>query len=86
MQVIPSFWKAEKILSYTISYTRSKRLLSGEKVSIPAGSVKLMKVRVEGDWRGKGFVISMSPEEQESGRKLVFPEKAYSLSGSVRAI
>ena len=35
---------------------------------IPA---KLVKVRIEGDWRGKGFVESMLAEEQESGLKIV---------------
>ena len=34
---------------------------------IPAGSAKLVKVRVEGDWRGEGFVDSMLPEEQNPG-------------------
>ena len=48
-----------------------RKLWSGEKVFIPAGSAKLVKVRIEGDWRGKGFVESMLPEEQESGLKLV---------------
>ena len=32
---------------------------------IPAGSTKLGKVRVEGDWRGEGFVEFMLPEEQK---------------------
>lgn len=35
-----------------------------------------MKIRVAGDWRGKGFIKSMPPEKQESGQKLVLPEKA----------
>ena len=56
-------------------------MIRGESVQ-SCRSAKLVKIRVEGDWRGKGFVISMSPEEQESGRKLVFPENTYSLSGS----
>ena len=38
-----------------------------EKVSIPAGMAKLVKVRVEEDRKGDGFVESMLPEEQESG-------------------
>jgi len=36
--------------------------------------------------RGEGFVESMLPEEQESGQKLILPENAYTLSGSVKAI
>ena len=43
------------------------KLWSGEKVFIPAGSAKLVKVRVEGDWRGEGFVDSMLSEEQNPG-------------------
>ena len=31
---------------------------------IPAGSTKIVKVRVEGDLSGEGFVESKQPEEQ----------------------
>ena len=53
---------------------RERKLWSGKKVSISAGSSKLVKVRIEGDWRGGGFVESMLPEEQDPGRKLVLPK------------
>ena len=68
MHVIPSCWKAEKTLTVNhIPEVRKRKLWSGEKVSIPAGSVKLVKIRVEGDWRDKRFVEPMPPEEKESG-------------------
>ena len=51
-----------------------ERKLWWEKVSIPAGMAKLVKVWVEEDWKGDGFVESMLPEEQESGWELVFPK------------
>ena len=38
-----------------IAEVRERKLWSGEKVSIPAGSAKLLKVKIEGDWRGEGF-------------------------------
>jgi len=60
---------------------RERKLWSGEKVSIPAGSAKLVKVRIEVDWRGGGFVESMLPEEQDHGRKLVLPKTIYNISG-----
>ena len=60
MQVIPSCWKPEKILTEPtpvnhILELRERKLLSGEKVSIPAGSAKLVKVIEEteiGERRG----------------------------------
>ena len=45
-----------------------------------------MKVRVEENWRGEGFVESLEPEEQDSGRKLVLPENEYNLSESMQAV
>ena len=64
VQVIPSCWKPEKILTVNhIPKVRERKLWSGKKVSIPAESSKIVKIRVEGDWRGEGFVKSMSPEE-----------------------
>ena len=45
-----------------------------------------MKITIEGDWKGEGFVESMLPEEQDSSRKLVLLETAYNLSVEVQAI
>ena len=56
------------------------------KISIPAGSAILLKIIIEGDWKGEGFVESMLPEEQDSGRKLVLPETTYNLSGEVQGV
>ena len=53
---------------------------------IPTESAKLVKVRTEGDWKGQGFVESIPLDEQETGRKLILPENAYDLSGSVQAV
>ena len=68
VHVIPSCWKAEKIPTVNhILEVKERKKWSGENVSIPAGSVKLVKKRVEGDWRDKEFVKPMLPEEKESG-------------------
>ena len=50
------------------------------------GSAKLVKVRTEGNWKGQGFVESVPLDEQETGRKLILPDNAYDLSGSVQAV
>ena len=63
-----------------------EQLWAGEKLIIPAGSAKLVKVRTEGSWKGQGFVESIPLDEQETGRKLILPENAYDLSGSVQAV
>ena len=46
----------------------------------------MLKIIIEGDWKGEGFVESMLPEEQDSGRKLVLPETTYNLSGEVQGV
>ena len=46
----------------------------------------MLKITIEGDWKGEGFVESMLPEEQDSGRKLVLPETTYNLSGEVQGV
>ena len=51
MQII----NTEHLTVKHIAEVRERKLWSGEKVSIPAGSAKLLKVRIEGDWRGEGF-------------------------------
>ena len=45
-----------------------------------------MKITIEGDWKGEGFVEFMLPEEQDSSWKLALLETAYNLSGEVQAI
>ena len=42
--------------------------------------------KAEGNWKGQGFVESLPLAEQESGRKLILPENAYDMSGSVQAV
>ena len=61
-----------------------RKLWAAEKVNIPAGSAKLVKVRTEGNWKGAGVVESLPLEDQEKGRKVLLPENAYDLSGSVQ--
>ena len=41
-----------------------------------------MKVRTERDWKRQGLPL----EEQKAGQKLILPENAYNLTGSVQAI
>ena len=36
-----------------------RKLWSAEKITIPAGSAKLVKVRTEGNWKGAGEVESL---------------------------
>ena len=89
--MIPAVWKAEKRQKEVpgvnnIMKVTERKLWAGEKVIISAGSAKLVKVRTEGDWKGQGFVESIPLEEQETGRKLILPENAYDLSGSVQAV
>ena len=60
-------------------------VVRGKSIYSP-GSAKLVKITIEGDWKGEGFVESMLPEEQDSSRKLVLLETAYNLSVEVQAI
>ena len=69
-----------------ISEVTELKLGAEEKLMIPVGSAKLVKVRTEGDWKGQGFVESIPLDEQETGRQLLLPENAYDLSGSVQAV
>ena len=57
-----------------------RKLWAAEKITIPARSAKLVKVRTEGDWHGEGVVESLPLEEQERGRNILLPESAYNLS------
>ena len=91
IQVIPAVWKAERKTKEVnkvnnISEITERKLKAGKKLIIPGGSAKLVKVRTEGNWKGQGFVESLSLTEQESGRKLILPESAYDMSGSVQAV
>ena len=87
IQIIPACWKADK--NGTVNHipeVKGRKLWAGEKVHIPAGSAKLVKVRIENGWRGEGFVESLQPEEQDAGKRLVLPESAYNLEGEVQAV
>ena len=58
VQVIPAVWKAENIPKEVtsvnnISEVLERKLWCREKVLIPGGSAKLVKVRTEGDWKGQ---------------------------------
>ena len=43
-------------------------------------------MRTEGNWKGAGVVESLPLEDQEKGRKVLLPENAYDLSGSIQAV
>ena len=63
-----------------------RKLWAAEKVIIPAGNSKLVKVRTEGNWTGAGVVESLPLGDQEKGRNILLPKNAYYLSGSVQAV
>ena len=91
VQVIPAVWKAERkepeVTSVNqVEEVREMKLWSAEKITIPAGSAKLVKVRTEGNWKGDGVVESLPLEYQEKGRRVLLPENVYDLSGSVQAV
>jgi hypothetical protein len=69
----------------TVEEVVERKLWAAEKVTIPAGSAKLVKVRTEGNWTGAGVVELLPLEDQEKGRNILLPENAYNLSGSVQA-
>jgi len=91
VQVLPAVWKAERKEPEVnnispVEEVLERKLWSAEKISIPAGSAKLVKVRTEGNWKGDGVVESVPLEDQEKGRKVLLPENAYDLSGSIQAL
>ena len=90
VQVIPAMWKAEKKIPEVNSVKQveevERKLWAAEKVTIPAGSAELVKVRTEGNWNGAGVVESLPIEEQERGRMVLLLDSAYVLSGSVQAV
>ena len=91
VQVLPAVWKAERKEPEVnnispVEEVLERKLWSAEKISIPAGSAKLVKVRTEGNCKGAGVVESLPLEDQEKGRKVLLPENAYDLSGSIQAL
>ena len=89
VQVIPAVWNAEKRLPEVsgvnqVSEVLVRKLWTGEEFVIPAGSVKLVKVRTKGNWKVEAYVESIPMEEQDADRKLILPENAYNLSGRHR--
>ena len=84
-------WKAEKREPEvnhmdTAEEVVERKLWAAEKVIIPAGSAKLVKVRTEGNWTGAGVVESLPLGDQEKGRNILLPENVYDLSGGVQAV
>ena len=57
IQILPAVWKAEK-REPEVNHK------DAEKITIPAGSAKLVKVRTEGNWTGEG-VVELLPLEGE---------------------
>ena len=91
VQVISAVWKAERKAPEVnninqVEEVLERKLWAAEKITIPAGSAKLVKVRTEGNWKGAGVVESLPLEAQEKGRRILLPENAYDLSGSVQAV
>ena len=90
-QIIPAVWKAEKREPEvnhlgTEGEVIERKLWAAEKMVIPAGSAKLVKVRTEGNWHGEGVVESLPLGAQEKGWNIILPGNEYNLSGSVQAI
>ena len=84
-------WKAERKEPEVNSINQVEKVLerklwSAEKITIPAGNAKLVKVRTEGNWKVAGLVESLPLENQEKGRKVLLLENEYDLSGSVQAV
>ena len=70
VQVLPAVWKAERrepgVKSISeVEEVLERKLWLAKKVTIPAGSAKLVKVRTEGIWKGAGVVESLPLEDQE---------------------
>ena len=71
-QILPAVWKAEK-REPEVNHVSAeeevveRKLWAAEKITIPAGSAKLVKVRTEGNWTGEWVVESLPLEEQEKG-------------------
>ena len=91
VQVLPAVWKAERrepeVNSISpVEEVLERKLWSAEKITIPAGSAKLVKARTGCNWKGAGVVESLPLEDQEKGRKILVPENAFDLSGSVQAV
>ena len=70
-------WKAEKRMIEVDSINQvekvvERKLWAAEKVTIPAGSAKLVRVKTKGDQKEVGLVESLPLEVQEGGRKSYF--------------
>ena len=62
-------WKAERREPEVnnispVEEVLERKLWSAEKITIPAGSAKLVKVRTEGNWKGAGVVELLPLEDQ----------------------
>ena len=60
-QILPAVWNAEKWEPEVnqidpVEEEVERKLWAAEKITIPAGSAKLVKVRTEGNWTGAGVV------------------------------
>ena len=69
-QILPAVWKAERRElevnnMSTVEEVVERKLWAAEKVNIPAGSAKLVKVRTEGNWTG-------AEESKRGGEKSYF--------------
>ena len=63
-QILPAMWKAEKRALEVGSVNQveeviERKLWAAKKVTIPARSARLVKVRTEGNWSGAGVVESL---------------------------
>ena len=77
-QILPAVWKAEKREPEVnhldpVEEVVERKLWAAEKITIPAGSAKLVKVRTEGNWSGEGVVELLPLGDQEKGRSILLP-------------
>ena len=84
-QILPAVWKAEKREREVnhidpVEKVVKRKLWAAEKITLPAGSAKVVKVRTEGNWTGAGVVKLLPSEEQEKERNILLPYNAYILS------
>ena len=77
LQVLPVVWKAERREPEVnnispVEEVLERKLPSAEKIRIPGGSAKLVKVGTEGNWKGAGVVDfrrSRKEEKSSTSRK-----------------
>ena len=71
-QILPAVWKAEK-RELEVNHVDAeeevveRKLWAAEKITIPAGSAKLVKVRTEGNWSGEGVVEEYQEANEVGG-------------------